>query len=290
MQDYIKNNLQNRLTLAMIAKAVNYSQWHAARIFKEYTGKTPFDYIRALRLTEAAKVLRDNPCAVLDVALDFVFDSQEGFTRAFSRRFGISPGAYREHPRPIAYFTPYNVLDQQAFYEKKGEKKKMEKTKTVFVQVMERPARKAIVKRGKNAKEYFEYCEEVGCDVWGVLESVKEALFEPAGFWLPQKLIKPGTSEYVQGVEVPSDYRGIVPEGFELIDLESCSVMVFQGEPYDDADFEENIVAVQKAIDGYDPSQFGCRFAYEDAPSFQLAPMGYRGYIEARPIVPLRQK
>ena len=40
---------------------------------------------------------------------------------------------------------------------------------TVFVQVIERPARKLMVKWAKSAGEYFAYCEEVGCDIWGVL-------------------------------------------------------------------------------------------------------------------------
>ena len=53
----------------------------------------------------------------------------------------------------------------------------MEKsTKSIFVQVIERPARKLLVKRGRKAEDYFEFCEEVGCDIWGVLCSVKEAL------------------------------------------------------------------------------------------------------------------
>lgn len=34
-------------------------------------------------------------------------------------------------------------------------------TKTIFVQVVERPARKITYKRGQNAEHYFEYCEEV---------------------------------------------------------------------------------------------------------------------------------
>jgi len=103
--------------------------------------------------------------------------------------------------------------------------------------VIERPARKVLLKRGKKAAEYFVYCEEVGCDIWSVLSSVKEAMYETIGMWLPKHLIREGTSQHVQGVEVPLDYANVVPEGYELIELPSCSMMVFQGEPYDDTDF-----------------------------------------------------
>ena len=84
---------------------------------------------------------------------------------------------------------------------------------TVFVQVIDRPARKLILKRGIKATHYFGYCEEVGCDIWGILCSVKEALYEPIGMWLPKKFQRPGTSVYAQGVEMPADYSGEVPEG-----------------------------------------------------------------------------
>lgn len=160
--------------------------------------------------------------------------------------------------------------------------------KTIFVQVIERPERKVLLKRGIKATGYFAYCEEVGCDVWGLLSSVKEALYEPIGMWLPKHLIKEGTSQYVQGVELPIDYRNTVPEGYDLIELPSCKMMIFQGEPYDDENFMGEIDEVMDAIEKYDPTIYGFKWAPEEAPRFQLAPMGYRGYIEARPVTAIK--
>lgn len=158
------------------------------------------------------------------------------------------------------------------------------KPKTVFVQVIERPARKLLLKRGIKATDYYEYCEEVGCDIWGLLSSVKEALYEPVGLWLPRQLIRPGTSQYVQGVELPAEYNKPVPEGLELISLPLCKMMVFQGEPYDDDHYEEAIGEIWDVMKSYNPTTFGYEWADEEAPRFQMAPMGYRGYIEARPV------
>ena len=156
--------------------------------------------------------------------------------------------------------------------------------KSVFVQIIERPARKVLLKRGFRAADYFEYCEEVGCDIWPVLTSVKEALYEPVGMWLPKHLIKPGTSQYVQGVEVPLDYSNIIPNGYDLIELPSCTMMIFQGEPYDDENFKEEIGYVMDHMEKFNPNIYGYEWDPEAAPRFQLAPMGYRGYIEARPV------
>lgn len=155
---------------------------------------------------------------------------------------------------------------------------------TVFVQIVERPARKLLLKRGIKAQDYFDYCEEVGCDVWSMLTSVREALYEPVGLWLPDQLVRPGTSRYVQGVEVPADYNGQVPDGYDLLDLEPCTMMVFQGEPYVEETFGERIQELWRVMAAYDPTVYGYGWDDAAAPRFQLEPQGYRGYIEARPV------
>lgn len=285
MQDHMDENINSPITLSDLAKAAGYSQWHSARLFKELTGKPPFEYLRALRLSKAALLLRDNQPKIIDVAFDFVFDSHEGFTRAFTKQFGLSPKKYSDNPTPIPLFMPDRIRD---FYLtlQKGENEMSEKRnmQTVFVQVVERPSRKLILKRGIKATHYFEYCEEVGCDVWGLLSSIKEAMYEPAGFWLPKSLVKAGTSPYVQGVEVPQNYAGEIPEGFDVVELEPCKMMVFQGEPYEDDNFEEAIEELWQVMKRYNPEIYGFEWADEDAPRFQLEPQGYRGYIEARPV------
>lgn len=288
MQHYIAAHLKEPITQFQLARAAGYSEYYAARIFKELTGKTPFEYIRQLRLSQSALVLRDNPVRVIDVALDYVFDSHEGFTRAFVKEFGLPPKAYANHPRPIKLFMPSDVRGFYQYKSKRSEANTMRPTPSViFAQIMERPARKLILKRGRNASEYFEYCEEVGCDVWGILCSIKGALYEPIGMWMPKNMRPEGTSEYTQGVEVPLDWQGEIPEGFEIIELPACKMLVFQGPPYDDAEFMTAIADFWQQIEHYDPTLYGYEWADEVAPRFQLAPQGYRGYIEGRPVRPI---
>ncbi len=290
LQLYMEKNLSKSITLRELAETVGYSPWHLSRIFKEVTGKTPFDYLRALRLTKAALLLRDNEIKILDVALDFVFDSHEGFTRAFSKEFGVSPHKYSKTTPPIQLFLPPKVFDTyKALHKEERKMSNDSKSKSIFVQVIERPARKVLLKRGFKADEYFAYCEEVGCDIWPMLTSVKEALYEPIGMWLPKHLIAPGTSVYVQGVEVPLTYSNTIPEGYELMELPPCTMMVFQGEPYEDDNFGEVISETWEHINRFNPQIYGYEWDPEAAPRFQLAPMGYRGYIEARPVKKLNQ-
>lgn len=285
MQDFIEEHLNVPITLYMLANAAGYSPWHSARIFKELMGKSPFEYIRALRLSRAALILRDKDLRVVDVAFDFVFDSHEGFTRAFSKQFGITPHNYIRKAPPINLFMPSRIRSYYLTLQKGVDNMpENSNANTVFVQVVERPQRGLVLKRGIKATQYFEYCEEVGCEVWGILTSIKEAIHEPVGMWLPKSLQKPGTSIYVQGVEVPVDYKGEIPEGFEFIELKPCKLMVFQGQPYDDEKFEASIEELWDVMKKYNPEIYGFSWADEDAPRIQLAPMGYRGYIEARPV------
>ncbi len=278
IQEYIQDNIKNPITLSDVSKQIHYSLWYSARIFKEVIGINMFEYIRRLRLTEAAKTLRDTNNNVIDVAFDFLFDSHEGFTRAFSREFNITPKAYQKSRIPIQYFIPYKVIAKS-----QGKEEKQVETKAVFIQIIERPKRKAIIKRAKTATHYFQYCEEVGCDIWGMLCSIKEAISEPVGMWLSKKMIKPDTSIYVQGVEVPEDYSKEIPDGYEIIELPETLMMIFQGEPYEDDNFEEEVTKVMDYVSRYHPEVYG--YVYDiDGYRFQYAPQGYRGYIEGRTV------
>lgn len=274
---YIEEHLDEVITQRQIAEAARYSAWHAQRLFKEATGSSVFAYIRSRRLAQAARELGSSTKSIIDVAFEYVFDSHEGFTRAFTKQFGVNPSAFRKALAASRLIT--------SSPRKVGEVR----MQTVFVQVVQRPERKVVVKFAHTAKDYFEYCEEVGCDIWDTLASLKGAMFEPIGMWMPENLRRLGTSEYVQGVEVPLEFNQEIPEGYDIITLPACSMMVFQGPTFDDEQFEQAISDLWEVMKSYDPTLYGFEWADEDGPRFQLAPMGYRGYIEARPVRPINK-
>lgn len=207
------------------------------------------------------------------------FGSVDGYQRAFLREFGCNPREYAAHPVPLYLMTPYGV--KYRFTEK--EPMNMEQIKNVFIQVIEKPARKVILKRGIQAYDYMTYCNEAGCDVWGLLTSIKSISGEPVCLWLPEQYRPEGTSQYVQGVEVSSDYGGPVPEGFDVIQLPAASFLMFQGEPFEEEDFCQAIQMVQAAMERYDLSVIGLAPDPEN-PRIQLEPIGTRGYIEMIPV------
>ena len=278
MQEYIEKHLRENISFADVAKASLFSPWYARRLFLEYTGVTPSEYIRKLRLKQSALKLRDEDVNILDVALDSGFGSVDGYQRAFRKEFGCNPSAYAADPIPLRLFTPYGVK----FRYMEREKTTMG-ARNVFIKVIDKPKRKVIIKRGKTAAEYMKYCEEVGCDIWGLLVSMKSLCGEPVCLWLPEAYIKPGTSQYVQGVEVAEDYTGEIPDGFDIIELPKAQYLMFQGEPFQEEDYQQAIAEIWEAEKNYDPSLIG--YQWDDAnPRIQLEPIGTRGYIELVPI------
>lgn len=277
MQDYISEHISEDIDIADLAKAAAFSPWYARRLFIKHLGMTPAVYIRRLKLSKSALRLRDEDCQILDVAMDMGFGSVDGYQRAFRREFGVNPKEYSTSPVPIWLFTPSFIIENERTVST------MSDIRNVFIQVVEKPARKVIIKRGVKATEYWSYCKEVGCDVWGLLSSIKSISGEPVCLWLPEHLRKPVTNEYVQGVEVETDYSGTVPDGFEVIDLPASTYLLFRGEPFAEEKYESAIGEIWEAEKKYNPEFIG--YTWDDKnPRIQLEPVGTRGYIELVPV------
>jgi AraC family transcriptional regulator len=87
------------LTLAALAGVAGLSTYHFARQFTARFGTSPMAYAREQRMAMAASRLTgERPPALVELAFDLGFETQEGFTRAFKRAHGVSPGRYRKHP------------------------------------------------------------------------------------------------------------------------------------------------------------------------------------------------
>jgi AraC family transcriptional regulator len=87
----VERNLDSDLTLRSIAESCGVSSFHLAHAFGMATGRSMMGYVRARRLTEAAKKLAESAPEILPVALDAGYASHEAFTRAFREQFGVTP-------------------------------------------------------------------------------------------------------------------------------------------------------------------------------------------------------
>ena len=99
----VAQNLTDPLDGATMAENANYSRFYFQRLFRKQTGETPGDCRRRLLLERAGYQLRHSPLSVTEIAFDALYDSLEGFSRAFRRAYGISPSHYRRL-EPLSWF------------------------------------------------------------------------------------------------------------------------------------------------------------------------------------------
>ena len=100
---WLEGHLDQPLSLDNVAAKAGYSKWHLQRMFKDVTGHAIGAYIRARRLSKSAVALRLTARPILDIALQYRFDSQQTFTRAFKKQFAQTPALYRRSPEWSAF-------------------------------------------------------------------------------------------------------------------------------------------------------------------------------------------
>lgn len=116
--EYIENHLHEELTTERVAFHGAVSMYHFHRIFQSYIGMSVTDYVRKRRLTHAAQALVSTERAVIDIAVQNGFSSQEAFTRAFKRMFQLPPKKYRKYFQ--SFYIEREGVSMEKVYRKDG--------------------------------------------------------------------------------------------------------------------------------------------------------------------------
>ena len=95
MIKYIEDNLTENIEYKELSKIVGVSEYNLQRIFNFLTNISLAEYIRKRRLKEAASELITTDNKIVDIALKYQFSSQEAFTKAFKRIYGVPPREFR---------------------------------------------------------------------------------------------------------------------------------------------------------------------------------------------------
>lgn len=88
--EYIEKNLKNELSAEIISREIGYSVYHFSRIFKEEMGISLMEYVKERKLLRAAEEIMSGK-RILDIAVEYGYETHSGFTKAFRKKYGFSP-------------------------------------------------------------------------------------------------------------------------------------------------------------------------------------------------------
>ena len=287
--DAIDESIANRddeaLALRALAERLGYSEFHTTRKFKEVSGMPLRDYLRRRKLAFALKEVRDTNRSILDIALDHGFSSHEAFTRAFKAAYGVTPSAFRAHPRPVVLRTKLSSFDRYLFgLGEIGMEKSTDGVQTYFVRL---PAHKFLHVKNYESNGYWDFWQKQNAipgqdydTVCGLLDSIKGKLDDDGGseensgsgqlmayIWDSEGRLCdwgiPRTECY--GVRLPADWQGEVPANLLLADVPEAEYLVFEHGPFDYE--QENRTVEEKIEQAMSTFDFaGTGYCYDDAP------------------------
>ncbi len=97
MTDFIYKNYGKKITLADIAKAGNMCKTQCTKVFHDFLGITPVEYLISQRLSKSTELFREAPhMTMTEVALACGFSSSSFFAESFRKHYGCSPTQYKK--------------------------------------------------------------------------------------------------------------------------------------------------------------------------------------------------
>ena len=94
-QRYIRDHMSQPLDRTVLAKVTCYSAPHLNRLFAQSAGESLAAFIRRERLERAGRKLRIGAVDITEVALAAGYATHAAFGKAFKKRYGLSPSAFR---------------------------------------------------------------------------------------------------------------------------------------------------------------------------------------------------
>ncbi len=211
---HIEAHLFAPLSVSSLAAVAGLSLYHFSRLFTARMGDSVMSYVRRRRMEEAAlRLSREPRPSLAELAFDCGFESQEAFTRAFARTFGVTPGRFKRETlipaKPMETFMTGS--SQKANVVQQGGLVRHEAFTVAGVAARIETAHKDVIPT-LWPKLFHQLAGEKRADwrSYGVCWGADEA---------------EGTFNYMAGVEVSP---GATPKGFEAKTIPAQSYLVFR--------------------------------------------------------------
>jgi AraC family transcriptional regulator len=253
-RSFVGTQAGESLTLASLAAVAGLSTYHFTRQFTARFGVSPMAYVREQRMALAAsRLIGAAPPALVELAFDLGFETQEGFTRAFKRAHGVSPGRYRKNPRsaPEEIAAMRSTLSTQATPVGKPGLRV-----AGFSGVFDDATRSRIPLLWPRLIQRLPLAGQVGDDAsFGVCSPAQG---------------EDGRFNYLAGVPIAADAPA--PEGMEVVDVPAQTYLVFRQDT-DGSPLHPQMQAAVKEIWGERVPKSGFKLA--NAPDLEAYPPGF---------------
>jgi len=95
----LRDRCLENLSIDEISREIGVHPSHLARVFREYLGETPGDYVRKQRLAWAAREIARTTKPINVIAAEAGYSDQAHFARHFKAGVGVAPGEFRRSLR-----------------------------------------------------------------------------------------------------------------------------------------------------------------------------------------------
>lgn len=241
------------LTLDRLASEAGLSSYHFSRQFTARFSISPIAYVRLRRLTIAADRLScDRSISLIDLAFDTGFDSQEAFTRAFKRAFGVPPGQYR---RERHHIIPESLMSSKSpvaisLTQLPTPVRKDGLRIAGFSSVFDDATKSSIPLLWQRLIPALPVSGQISAESFGVCMGIPG---------------QPGTMRYLAGVPIAADAPA--PAGFEVVDITPRAYLVFR-QLLDGGDLHPQMSAAAREIWGQRLPQSG--YTLSQAPDLEF--------------------
>ena len=107
--DYIELNIHNKISLIDLAEETHFSMYHLHRLMRTTVGLPLIEYIRARKLSHSTMRLMNDKLPIIDISLEYHYEHEQTYIRAFRKQFGITPSKFRNSSHELQLIEKFDT-------------------------------------------------------------------------------------------------------------------------------------------------------------------------------------